>query len=259
MTALAEKGFHTVALDLPPFGFSERPADATYDNVSQARRILAVLDTLGLDSVILVGHSFGARATMEATFMAPERVRRLVLVDAALNVQPGATEPHLHWLPRTVLAIAPLRNAVVSATLTNPMITSTLFKQLIYNDDAATDARVHMLQQPFLVKGSTSRLGQWLRQFMGPQQTSLATDRQRYASLRMPVLLIWGNHDDLQPLAQAEDLAALIPNAQLAVIRNSGHFPAVENPVAFNSALIAFLQSPAPAAAPSPGSARRGR
>ena len=259
MTALAAKGFHTVALDLPPFGFSERPANATYDNVSQARRILAVLDTLGLDSVVLVGHSFGGRATMEATFMATPRVRRLVLVDVALNIQEGATEPKLHWLPKTVLAIAPLRNALVSATLTNPMLTRTLFKQLIYNDDAATDARVHMLQQPFLVKGSTSRLGQWLRQFMGPQQPSLATERRRYASLPMPVLVIWGNHDDLTPLAQGEDLVALIPNAQLVVIRNSGHIPAVENPAAFNSALVAFLQSSPEPAAPSPGSARRGR
>jgi pimeloyl-ACP methyl ester carboxylesterase len=242
MTALSDRGFRSVAIDLPPFGFSERPATAAYDNASQARRILGVLDALSLDSVILVGHSFGGRPTMEVTFMAPHRIRRLVLVDAALNVGEGATERPQSRLTRTVLAIAPLRNALVSATATNPMMTRKLFQSLIYNDAAATDARVDMLQKPFLVKGSTGKLGQWLRWFLSPIQTSLAGERERYRSLPMPVLVIWGDKDDLTPLPQGEDLASLIPRAELVVLRNTGHIPAVEDPAAFNAALIQFLE-----------------
>jgi pimeloyl-ACP methyl ester carboxylesterase len=243
MTALADRGFRSVAIDLPPFGFSERPEAVAYDNASQARRILGVLDALALDSVILVGHSFGSRPTMEATFMAPQRIRRLVLVDAALNVGEGASEPPLSRLTKTVLAIAPLRNAVVSATATNPMMTRRLFQKLIYNDGAATDARVNMLQKPFLVKGSTGKLGQWLRWFLAPTEPSLASERERYRTLPMPVLLIWGERDDLTPLPQGEDLATLIPRAELVVLRNTGHIPAVEDPAAFNAALIQFLEA----------------
>lgn len=244
MVALGDRGFRSIAIDLPPFGFSERPVTAVYDNASQARRILGVLDALGLDSVILVGHSFGGRPTMEATFMAPQRIRRLVLVDAALNIGEGATEPEQSRLAKTVLAIAPLRNALVSATGTNPGMTRKLFQSLIYNDAAATDARVAMLQKPFLVKGSTAKLGQWLRWFLAPAPPSLAGERERYRALPMPVLVIWGERDDLTPLAQGEDLARLIPRAELVILKNTGHIPAVEDPAAFNAALIQFLEAP---------------
>ena len=58
--ALAAAGFHVIALDLPPFGFSDRPGDYTRER--QAARIDGVLDQLGVAPAIIVGHSFGAGA-----------------------------------------------------------------------------------------------------------------------------------------------------------------------------------------------------
>src|SRR5437868_4796453 len=53
MNALAAAGFHAVALDMPPFGFSQRPPKASYGDDAQARRILGALDSLGLTSAVL--------------------------------------------------------------------------------------------------------------------------------------------------------------------------------------------------------------
>src|SRR5688572_18670783 len=89
MRALADSGYRAIALDLPPFGYSSRPADADYGDGAQARRILAALDSLRITRATLVGHSFGARPTMQVTFTAPTRVERLVLVDAALDLVRG--------------------------------------------------------------------------------------------------------------------------------------------------------------------------
>jgi pimeloyl-ACP methyl ester carboxylesterase len=54
---LSAAGFRTVAIDLPPFGYSEKPAAASaYSRENQARRIIGVLDALHIERAILVGH-----------------------------------------------------------------------------------------------------------------------------------------------------------------------------------------------------------
>ena len=93
MVALAHAGFHAIAVDMPPFGFSERPITSDYSRQAQAQRIVALLAVLQIEEVILVGHSFGAGPTVEAALLMPERVRALVLVDAALNLQAQADAP----------------------------------------------------------------------------------------------------------------------------------------------------------------------
>ncbi len=52
------------------------------------------------------------------------------------------------------------------------------------------------------------------------------------------VAMIWGDHDDVTPLAQANDLLSLVPPASLRVMRDVGHIPQIEDPAAFNAALI---------------------
>src|SRR5262249_61627500 len=79
LAATRAVGFRAVAMDLPPFGYSERPARGAYSRQDQARRILGVLDALGARQATLVGHSFGGGPTMEAALLAPQRVRHLVV------------------------------------------------------------------------------------------------------------------------------------------------------------------------------------
>jgi pimeloyl-ACP methyl ester carboxylesterase len=70
-----------VAIDLRGHGNSRAPADGDYSIDGCAGDVLAVLDALELDVVVLVGHSFGACVTTEVAARRPDRVRRLVLVD----------------------------------------------------------------------------------------------------------------------------------------------------------------------------------
>jgi pimeloyl-ACP methyl ester carboxylesterase len=76
--------FHVIALDLPPFGFSDRPG--SYTRQDQAARINDVLVNLKAGPAIIVGHSFGAGAATELVMRYPDRARALVLVDAALGL-----------------------------------------------------------------------------------------------------------------------------------------------------------------------------
>jgi len=240
MHALAAQGYRAIAVDMPPFGYTSRPASPNYGDDAQARRILGALDALQLEQVTLVGHSFGARSTMQAVFLAPARVRALVLVDAALGLSAAPTAPGRPV--RALLATSPVRNALVATTLTNPMFTARLLSGLVAEKSAVTPERVRMLQRPFVVENTTVRFGEWLRPFVTSTEGSLATRRDLYGTLRMPALVLWGARDSLTPLAQGRDLVGLIPGARWAELPRAGHIPAIEDPAGFDDALLRFLR-----------------
>jgi pimeloyl-ACP methyl ester carboxylesterase len=254
MRAIAARGYRAIAVDMPPFGFSSRPNPPDYRDEAQARRILGLLDALRLEKVTLVGHSFGARPTVQATFLAGPKVRALVLVDAALGLS-TSTNAAAPWPARAVLATPPLRDALVASTLTNPLLTRRLLRMLIAEQSAATPERITMLRRPFVIQETTVSFGQWLRPFVTDTDRSLATRRELYSSLRMPTLVIWGERDSLTPIEQGRDLVGLIPGAKWAQLPRAGHIPAIEDPDGFNAALIGFLTAevralPFPTAAP---------
>ena len=92
---------------------------------------------------------------------------------------------------RAVMAVPPLRDAVVATTLSNPHLTGWLLSKLVSNREAAvTPERVAMLQRPFALQGWTRGLGEWLAPFATTRTSSMATDRPRYATLSMPALVM---------------------------------------------------------------------
>ncbi len=239
--AAAAAGFRAIAVDLPPFGYSQRPAPPDYSRAAQARRLLAVLDALAIGDVILVGHSFGAGATMEAALLAPGRVRGVVLVDAALGLQDGPDGPDP--LPvRALLAAGPLRDALVAAFLSNPDRSGWLLEKFIDDPAAATPARVRIYQQPLAVRGSTGAISQWLPQLLLVDRVAASRKPEAYRRFAPPVRLIWGGRDTVTPLAQAQALMALLPDARLDVLPGVGHIPQIEDPAAFRAVLLARLR-----------------
>jgi pimeloyl-ACP methyl ester carboxylesterase len=242
LDTLAVGGYHAVAVDMPPFGYSERPANADYGDEAQARRILGVVATLGLRQVTLVAHSFGGRPSMEAYFLDPSRFARLVLVDAALGLDTGTAGGA--GLPvRAALAAAPVRDALVSATLTNPMVTGRLLRGLVSDPAAVTPERITMLQRPFVREGTTVAYGEWLRPFLLSDERSMARERARYREIPVPTLVLWGAADAITPIAQGREIAALVPRSTWVELAGVGHIPAIESTDRFNGSLVRWLDS----------------
>jgi pimeloyl-ACP methyl ester carboxylesterase len=237
LVATAGAGFHAVAVDLPPFGYSEHPAPDAYGRRDQARRILGVLDALGASRAILVGHSFGGGPTLEAVLLAPERVRALVLADAAI----GLDSPRGGGGPvALLLRVRPLRNALVASTVTNPLLSRRLLTMFMASPAPATDARVRMLQQPMVLRGLTEAFGDWLLAFLTSNEEPRSKDAKAYRSLVVPTLILWGEADTTTPLPQGLRLAELIRGAEL--VMNVGHMPQIEDVAGFNRILVAFLE-----------------
>lgn len=242
MDAVAAAGFHSVALDLPPFGYSQRPDPPRYDKREQGRRIAALLDAMALERPVLVGHSFGGGPTVEALMTASDRARALVLVDAALGIrEDGASPSSGSPISRGFLAVGPLRDAVVATFLTNPSFTRRLLQSFVADPAIATDARVSVYQRPLVVRGTTRAFGQWLPALLLPDPQARSEDPAQYARLRLPVAALWGDRDTVTPLDQGRRLVSLVPAARLVVLPGIGHIPQIEDADGFNRALVEVL------------------
>ncbi len=246
MTILAENGFRAIAIDVPPFGFSEKPKGAdVYSRERQAERIIGALDSLGIDEVNLIAHSVGARPAIETTLRVQDRVKNFVLVDPALGFasedKPTFQQNNPSLLLRAFFAFKPLRNAALATYGTNPLFTKRLFQSFVSNKDAITDENVATMQKPLVVNGTTRAQGDWLEYFLVFKDNSMASNFLNFQNLKMPVLIIWGSTDSITPLWQGKKLRDLIPHSELKVMPNVGHIPYIEDMENFNNILIEFL------------------
>nr|WP_249127804.1 alpha/beta hydrolase [Bradyrhizobium lablabi] len=231
--ALAASGFHVIALDLPPFGFSDRPG--TYTRRDQAARINEVLGALKAAPAIIVGHSFGAGAATELVMRYPDRARALVLVDAALGLTADPSDPPAVLQPKWV------REILVSLTITNPLATKWLLRSLIAKKERALPEYVEILQRPTSLRNSTSDIADWAYYFLSADRDATSADRAAYARLKLPVAILWGDRDTVTPVDQARDLQTLISQASLTLLPGLGHIPQIEDPPLFNEALLKAL------------------
>ena len=230
---LATAGFRVIALDMPPFGFSDRPGG--YARCDQAARVNDVLRNLRTTGAIIVGHSVGSGAATEFVMRYPKGARALVLIDPALGLMSPPSDISPLFRPKWV------REILVSLTITNPLATKPLLRSMIARKDRALPEYIEVLQKPWGLRGSTADFADWLNDFLGSERTALSADRQSYQNLRIPVALLWGDQDSGTPLDQARDLQTLLPQATLTLLPGLGHIPQIEDPDAFNDALLKAL------------------
>lgn len=249
ITPLTAAGYHVIAIDLPPFGFSEKPKGPdAYSREHQAARIIGVLDALNIPTAILMAHSVGSRSAVEAALKNPSRVSELVLVDPALGFG-NENDPTPHFaqndaspLIKTVFGIPVVRDAVLSVYGTSPFSIRPLFNSFVARKDSITEARLAMIKLPMSIKGTTTAYGDWLENLTVAPDNSLGSDFGNFKNLYMPILLVWGDKDTVTPLWQGKQLATLMPGSQLSIIEGVGHIPFIEDTEAFNKILFAFLK-----------------
>ena len=236
-------GFHVLAIDLPPFGFSERPASGAYGRADQAERLAAFIAALKLERPIVLAHSFGAGAAVELALRKPDLPGRLVLVDAALGLPPeGQSYPPDAAISRFAMGRPWLARALVDVVMTNPLLTRTLLAKLLHKTDAATEEQATILREPYGRRGTSAAYAQWLPSLLFPDRSALSADPGNYASLKAPVALIWGSEDAVTPLGQARRLMTIAPNATLDVIEGAGHIPHIEDEASFVAAVTSRLR-----------------
>ena len=237
---MVNAGYRVIAIDLPPFGFTSKPALRDYSRDAQARRIIGLVDSLKLGPVTLLGHSYGGGPAAEAAMLAPDRVRHLILVDAAIGLLENPASD-AQGIAKALLNIKPLRTAVVATLFTQPLLSEFWLRKFVARKEVVTKARAAIYQEPFVVKDFSAGLGDWAEQFAFENGKSLSETSNGFRNLSVPLTLLWGNVDTITPLPQARAIEKLVPGSKLVVLEGVGHIPQIENPALFNRELSKVL------------------
>jgi pimeloyl-ACP methyl ester carboxylesterase len=240
-------GRHRVfAPDLPGFGRSQKPR-ARYGIAYFARVVDRYLEGRRLRSVTVAGASLGGRIALELAIRYPERVKKLVLVNALglgrpqvqlyypLMVLPrvgetvmGLAKGALRWAPATVIRRVAARYTGASTDLATTM------------DDSYLD----QLRELYAEKGYPEAYLATVRSLVTPKALFGAHDvSAELDRIQAPTLFIWGADDPLFPIEHATRAHSRMPGSRLAVIEGAGHTPQAERPEEFNRILVRFLDS----------------
>ncbi|HEV3329537.1 MAG TPA: alpha/beta hydrolase [Bryobacteraceae bacterium] len=175
-----------------------------------------VFDALGLKSVPIVGHSFGAMVAAELAASNPERVSKLVLI-APIGLWREDT-PIVNWMIITPGSDLP------KYLLRDP--DGPIAKQMFGTPDP--EGMIRMIWS----MGCTGK-------FVWPIPDKGL--KKRIHRIQAPTLLLWGKQDRLVPAVYAQEFASRIPGSRVELIEESGHLPTVEHPAKVAASVEEFF------------------
>ncbi len=230
------RGGTVIAFDRPAFGLTARPlpgewrGENPYSPEAQADLTVALLDELGVEKAVLVGHSAGGTVALLSALRHPERVEALVLVDAAIYRE-GATPG---WL-RPVLLTPQMQRL-------GPLLVRLLVRggeaaiRIAWDDpDKVVPEILSGYNKPLQVENWDRAVWELI---LASHPLGLGTQLDE---IRIPVLVITGDHDRVVPTRESVRLAAELRKAELVVVRDCGHVPHEERPELFLRATTDFL------------------
>ncbi len=198
---LAAEGFRVVLLDLPGHGGSDKPRQTSAHRMDDyARRVVHLLDELGVERAVVGGMSLGADVTLQMAVQAPERLQGMVL---EMPVLEGAT-------PIAAMVFVPLLAATHVATPVMRVV-----NRLARQVPRQLVGWAGVLMAPLL-----SDPEEVVAVLHGVLVGPVAPTAEERAAMHMPALVIGHGSDLLHPLDDAARLAEQLPNAQLVQARS---------------------------------------
>ncbi len=227
-----------LVFDRPAFGLTSRPVPslnntARYSPEAQSDLVRQLIQEAGYENAVLVGNSTGGTLALLTALRHPQQVKGLVLAGAM--VYSGYATSEVPALMKPMLkSMSPAFSGLMKFLITrlyDRNIRGFWHDKSLLSDDMLTACRNDLM------------IGDWSRAFW---ELFLETHHlgleQRLSSLKMPSLVITGEHDLTVKTEESLRLARDIPGAELEVIPDCGHLPQEETPRAFVNTVLSFLQ-----------------
>jgi len=204
--------FRVIAWDAPGYGRSSDPPSGVRAGMAfYAGRLRAMLDFLGLDQVALLGHSTGGVIAQEFYREYPTYVRALILSDTRCAGSREGLERRLH----SIRTMTPAQLAAERA----PKLLSRSAPPALIGEVASIMSEIHPAGYEF-----------------ASIAVAESDTREVVRNIRVPVLLIWGEEDEITPV-----WPELPAGARIGIIKGAGHLCYIEQPEQFNKAISDFL------------------
>ncbi len=218
-----------IRMDLPAFGLTGPSPSGHYTPEMYVDFVRAFLDAMHVQKAVVAGNSLGGEIAWMLAVAHPERVTRLILVDAAGYEIPMAGLPI-----GFKIAQYPILKPIVANTLPRQMIESSV-RSVYGNPDLVTPALIERYYELTLRAGNRAAL---FDRFADSARGKHAPDIRKVSQ---PTLVIWGMRDHLIPPDHAERFLKDIRGSQAARFDELGHVPQEEDPVRTVAAVKLFL------------------
>ena len=224
------KTYRVIRMDLPGHGLTGASPTRDYSPAALVDVVERIRTKLGVDHVVLAGNSMGGGVAWHYALAHPKHLRALVLIDSVGQPDPGNREPPLAF---RIVRMPVLRT--IAAQITPRSLIADSLPGVFGDPKFATPAMVDRYWE--LLRYPGNRAATLDRFALTPDS---ATDAQ-LASLKLPVLILWGEKDRLIPLSSGEWLHAHIPGSRLIVYPGTGHLPMEEQPDRSAADVAAFV------------------
>lgn len=210
-----------IAPDLPGFGRTGKSGHLDYSPDGHATFLEELLSALGVTRVKLIVHDWGAAGGLTFAQRHPERVERIVIVNA-VPLLPGFPAPRGARL---------LRRPVVGE-LAMGTVNVRLLRRFLQRGSARPESwppeRAQAIWQQF-DQGTQRAI---LRLLRSGDESALAAAGDRLSTLLMPALVLWGTRDPWLPASIGEAYGQAMPHADLQLLPEAGHWPWLDQPAA---------------------------
>lgn len=221
-----------IRMDLPGFGLTGPAPDNDYRIERYADFIVALMDHLKIRQAVLAGNSLGGGIAWRTAVQHPERVSRLVLVDAigyplqSTSVPLGFRLAQIGWLKPVMSQLLPRR--MIEASVRN-----------VYADPSkVTPELVDRYYELTLRAGNRDGL---TRRIQLRETDALSAGLVK--TIRQPTLILWGAQDRLIPEPSGQRFHQDIVGSQYVVFEGLGHVPQEEDPQRSVAEVLKFLAS----------------
>ncbi len=211
-------GYPSHAWDQPGYGHS--PIVEPYDLEHVCASLALLIESLGSEPVALIGHSMGGLIAQETYARYPQLIKALALCFTSPAFAGGGSE------------------------FTKKFITARIDPL----DQGKTMAEIAAKLIPTM--GSNSKLAEQIMAGVPPDTYRKAVQllttfdrRKELANIKVPTLLIAGSEDKTAPPSVMEKMASKIPGSEYVLLQDCGHLGPMDQPDAFNDALLFFLKN----------------
>ena len=230
--------FSVYALDLPGFGYSDKPLDFDYTLDGYAKFITDFMDAKGIKKATIVGNSMGGGVAIKVATLFPDRVEKLVLIDSM------GYPSESHFLPFTLMGIPVIGDVLMSLNY-RAVVEKSLTGGVYYDNSFVTDEVVDAYYNVYATENAKKTPLIVIRTIFNAYPIT----GDEIKSIAVPTLVLWGQSDNLIPVADSAAFGMDIGGACVVTYPEAGHMPQEEKADLVNNAIANFVKD---GACPSP-------
>ena len=208
--------FQVIRVDLPAYGLTGPRPDRDYKTSSYISFLDEFMSRVGIDSFHIAGNSFGGGLAFVYAGMHPDKVGKLVLIDAS-GIPSKGERPIVFKL-----ASNPIMSMVLQKVTPKSFIKKNLLE--VYENDAQVTEELVTRYHDFAIREGNRQA------FVDRVKTHSKDYSGLLKKLEEPTLIMWGEKDEWIPFEIAHEMDRLIPNSRIVSYPNVGHLPMEEFP-----------------------------